>query len=361
MALTVAQRQKLYDAIIEFVLPVELDAILFIRLGRPPYLVAAQDHFPSFVTGALLNAKANEWEEELVVVLAEAKPRNRVLRLLADEIVATPYFGPLLQLERRLQKHNSLLKALPWRFEMEVREAQVCNVLVQTPEGRVSGTGFLIAPNLVLTNHHVIAPLLDPDAAGIEDTICRFDFKTLKDGRTITAGVEYHLDAIDWHVASSPLSAHDDEREPKSGLPTDDELDFAIVRLDERAGDHSVGAKQAIPGAATRGFIRIPAAPAAIVDGQPLVALQHPEGRPLEIAWGTSRRLNGNGTRLEHLIDTEGGSSGSPIFDLEWNLVALHHAGDPNFDKRHKPSYNQAIPISKIKEAATRSGVVLPK
>ena len=32
-------------------------------------------------------------------------------------------------------------------------------------------------------------------------------------------------------------------------------------------------------------------------------------------------------TRMHYRSPTEGGSSGSPVFDKQWNLIALHHAG----------------------------------
>ena len=47
---------------------------------------------------------------------------------------------------------------------------------------------------------------------------------------------------------------------------------------------------------------------------------------------------------LRYTVPTGRGSSGSPKFDGDWRLVALHHAGDPNWSAR----YNQDIPVSKI-------------
>jgi hypothetical protein len=361
MALTTEQRQRLYDALLATFLPGEFDELLFIRLGRPPHLVGPHGApFPTFVTDVLLKASANEWEEELVVKAADAKPRNRPLRLLADEIEATPFQESLPQLERLLHKHGTMVKAATWRMEMEEQEARICKVILPTPQGRIVGTGFLVGPDLVMTNYHVVAPLLSPGSgAAVENVRLRFDYKTLKDGRPVE-GVDYRLDAGDWEVLSSRWSKHDLEREPKSGVPSENELDFAIVRLASAAGNHAVGVGQAMSGSEPRGWVRIPDQVPALEKGMPLVMLQHPEGRPLEMAWAEVDSLNANGTRLKHRVDSQNGSSGSPIFDLKWTLVALHHSGDSDFSVGHQAAYNEAIPIVKIKEALGRGGVTLP-
>jgi V8-like Glu-specific endopeptidase len=51
---------------------------------------------------------------------------------------------------------------------------------------------------------------------------------------------------------------------------------------------------------------------------------------------------------VTYKTNTEAGSSGSPCFNANWDLVALHHSGDPNFDPGHKPTYNEGIPFSAI-------------
>ena len=52
-----------------------------------------------------------------------------------------------------------------------------------------------------------------------------------------------------------------------------------------------------------------------------------------------------NGTRVRYTLPTEPGSSGSPVFDGDWSLIALHHSGDP---RTKNPAYNEAIPAEKI-------------
>jgi V8-like Glu-specific endopeptidase len=63
---------------------------------------------------------------------------------------------------------------------------------------------------------------------------------------------------------------------------------------------------------------------------------------------------NDNGTRLRYRTNTEHGSSGSPCFDCDWNLVALHHYGDPAYHKN--PEFNQGIPIRAIRQLLESRG-----
>jgi V8-like Glu-specific endopeptidase len=81
----------------------------------------------------------------------------------------------------------------------------------------------------------------------------------------------------------------------------------------------------------------------------PLMIAQHPDGKPLKLAVDTESVIgvNANQTRVRYATNTEPGSSGSPVFDFDWNLVALHHLGDPAYN--HPPAYNQGIPINNIR------------
>jgi V8-like Glu-specific endopeptidase len=83
---------------------------------------------------------------------------------------------------------------------------------------------------------------------------------------------------------------------------------------------------------------------------------QHPDGKPLKLAIDTESVIgvNTNRTRVRYATNTEAGSSGSPVFDLDWNLVALHHLGDPAYD--HPATYNQGVPIDKIRDRLARTG-----
>jgi hypothetical protein len=74
--------------------------------------------------------------------------------------------------------------------------------------------------------------------------------------------------------------------------------------------------------------------------------VQHPDARPLELALDTEAviGLNGNRTRVRYRTNTEPGSSGSPCCAGNWDMVALHHVGDPRYGALSKEGdWNQGV------------------
>src|SRR5262249_37089753 len=66
-----------------------------------------------------------------------------------------------------------------WRMEMMRSERAVCRIEIGTEP---NGTGFLIAPGLVVTNYHVVEPVM---GAALPAISCRFDFKKKSDGKVV--------------------------------------------------------------------------------------------------------------------------------------------------------------------------------
>ncbi|HKH49129.1 MAG TPA: serine protease [Thermoanaerobaculia bacterium] len=98
-----------------------------------------------------------------------------------------------------------------------------------------------------------------------------------------------------------------------------DDLDATLLRLEEQP-------------AGCKPFPVAPALPLA--DGlQRLYIIGHPGGRELSISLNDNLLLDWQDPWLHYRTPTEGGSSGSPVFNHDWKLIGLHHAGDLNMRK----------------------------
>ena len=55
--------------------------------------------------------------------------------------------------------------------------------------------------------------------------------------------------------------------------------------------------------------------------------IQHPGGNQKRVSMYSNSVVFVGGNKVQYLTDTEPGSSGSPVFDKQWNVAALHHSG----------------------------------
>lgn len=197
-------------------------------------------------------------------------------------------------------------------------------VLAQHSVGRVNirderdklsgyGTGFLVSPTLLLTNHHVL-----PDARTARHSLIEFDYQ----------------DGIDGQPLKSVLLPF----APDRFFIANRELDFALVEVD---ADPDV--------LAGYGFCHLTAAQGTVLIGECVTIVQHPRGEKKQIALRENRLVDIPETVVHYAADTEPGSSGSPVFNDQWEVVALHHASVPT--PQHEPEYkylNEGIRISRI-------------
>ena len=229
-------------------------------------------------------------------------------------------------------------------------ESQVCRI--EIPEKEPQGTGFLVEPDVVMTNYHVIEGIKRGDGTP-DDVVLRFDYKVLNDGLTVNAGKTYRLAPGNgnWLVASSPYSARDAEVTPHSD-PAANELDFALLRINGAPGNDPAGGDTADPAPTPRKWIHIPERAHDFMGVRALFIVQHPEGKPMQVAIDTEAVLgvNANGTRVRYATTTEPGSSGSPCFSPDWRCVAIHHVGDPKYLHGKKPDFNQGVPVKAIRD-----------
>jgi hypothetical protein len=159
-------------------------------------------------------------------------------------------------------------------------------------------------------------------------------------------GREFRL-AADWLYDFSPYNAQEAAGQ-EDALPTAGELDFALLRLAEAPGSQPVSEKT--DDASPRSWVEISGRTYDFPQGSPLFIVQHPSGGPLKLALDTQAilGLNSNGTRVRYRTNTAAGSSGSPCFNSEWELVALHHSGIVK--------YNEGVPVALIADFLKQRG-----
>lgn len=179
------------------------------------------------------------------------------------------------------------LKSMAWlRRGLEVARS-VCRVV--TPVS--IGSGFMLAGGRLLTNHHVI-----PSAAVAEKSYAEFNVEEDLAGHLSPA----HRVAID-----------------AEGLVAQGDLDFCLAKLKEPA----VG----LP-LSEWGHLEVEATAVPSV-GEHVTIIQHPAGGPKQIAITANQVVNIYEHRLQYSTDTMPGSSGSPVFNDAWKVVALHRRG----------------------------------
>lgn len=150
------------------------------------------------------------------------------------------------------------------------------------------GTGSLVSPRLLLTNNHVL-----PSSAVAAVSRIEFDFQEGIDGR--------------------PLVPRTFRLDPTQFWMTSEDLDFSLVAV------------AAIEGGGY-GFNRLIEAEGKVIVGEAVTIVQHPGGETKQVALRENRVVDVLEQFLHYETDTQPGSSGSPVFNDQWEIVALHHA-----------------------------------
>jgi Trypsin-like peptidase domain len=93
-----------------------------------------------------------------------------------------------------------------------------------------------------------------------------------------------------------------------------------------------------------------------VTEGAYVYVIGHPAGGGLKFSIRGNDLLayDAESFRVHYTAPTEGGSSGSPVFNQAWQLMAVHHAGDAKMRRLDDPSAtyqaNEGITIKAIRE-----------
>ncbi len=237
--------------------------------------------------------------------------------------MSKPYAGVL---EAKVAKNAQKLPFALYLERASWAALRICRIEFNDGhEDCALGTGFLVGRDLVLTNHHVWQPVHDGKIAA-QTVRCRFDYTQPGSGTPISL-MESPL------MAKSPFAPGDDD--PAGREPNANELDYALLKISQRVGN-------------VRGWYDLALITGSPQANAPIKVVGHSDGFPASISEGSVLQYAGHGRRLRHDAWTEPGNSGSPIYDANFELVALHHATDPNISKNKAPKYNQGIPLKLI-------------
>lgn len=243
----------------------------------------------------LLGTSFNDLNESTTLVI------NRRLYLDhapdADNTREVPFLSPdpddSIQLETFLPPRQPDFVDVPFLQHAIANSHGVCKVSL--PAFGRSGTGFLVARNLILTSYHVLCEHADEDpTANAREVRIRFGFFAPEGSPDSTARF-YRLNAEQPIVEMSPTH----------------ELDFVLLCLAETSTNSS---------------------PLRLSQGHPLKQsalhiLQHPSGGAMKLAIGSNGVVDVYDRRyIQYVTQTRGGSSGAPCFGDSWEVVALHRA-----------------------------------
>lgn len=164
-----------------------------------------------------------------------------------------------------------------------------------------SGTGFLVSPRLLLTNHHV-----------------------LPDGETAAKGrIEFNYqDDVD----DNPLQPIAFPLAPDDLFLTNPALDYTLVAIQPHSRTGMA--------LASFGYLPLIAAEGKVLNGEFVTIIQHPNGDRKKIALRENELIDVLDNFLHYQTDTAPGSSGSPVFNDQWEVVALHHSGVPKLNSQ---------------------------
>ncbi|MBW4651652.1 MAG: serine protease [Kaiparowitsia implicata GSE-PSE-MK54-09C] len=313
-------RKQLREAI-ESAYPSPADLRLFVdeELGQNLSLISTAEAHRTVIFELIRWSIAKGYIDELILALAEDTQNPHIQRfcgrILQQRLSLNTSEGSASELPSDLDPaawdlevgYEELQAFLPKQFSFEADVGilrrglelanSVCKITFTDRSPQESATGVLIAPELVLTNYHVLSLKEGADLNAIAQS-ARFEF----------GYVSPNFGEV---TRTQTLKAADSD--PVPAFSPINELDYALIRLSPVA-NFSV---EPVP--FNHSLMLMPRSP--------LNLLQHPEGEAMKVSLSNNGVVKTNGARglVLYVNPTKCGSSGSPCFDSDWNLVALHH------------------------------------
>jgi len=247
------------------------------------------------------SSRSSQRESAAAKSIVEANPPERVEKRLkrlsrTRGIVASDRSHPTIE---RILQANDLL-AIRY-LEIGQRTARCVGRVRIKEAGKTIGfgTGFMVAPRLMLTNNHVL-----DSADRAAHSQVEFNFQENVDGKSLPISV--------FNLAPSEL------------FITNRDLDYSLVAVSPQSGDDA--------SLESFGFMKLIEEEGKLIVKEAVSIVQHPNGEPKQLAIRENRVVDILPNFVHYKTDTAPGSSGSPVLNDQWEVVALHHSGVPNRD-----------------------------
>ena len=236
-----------------------------------------------------------------------------------------------LNQQGRLEKVFGTESYLTWEWYRQGLHRCRAVARIETETGQGVGTGFLVYERdflsgdgsgaLLLTNAHVLSR--DGSGQSLAAMQAYLRFQAVND----SLQGRYRVQQI--VQSSAPV-----------------QLDFTLARLDRVVAEvEPLPVSQVAPDPSKR---------------QRLYAIGHPLGSSLSFSLHDNHLLDFKDPQLHYRTPTDPGSSGSPIFDDQWRLVALHCAGDKQMPRLHGDGVyeaNRGVWIKAVQRFCGQGGV----
>lgn len=216
------------------------------------------------------------------------------------------YFCGIAEIYSLSEQDVTLFQQLVEKGQENFKALKACNAVgrIESPKGHGIGTGVLVGSNLLLTCNHVFSK------TQVQQAWVRFGYKSGSYG--LEDVFELDLKFISYN----------------------NRLDYALVRIQGEP-------QQAI----------ISPTNTLLNDYQEIRLIHHPLGKAVEIS-DVGKIIRVGEEYIDHNIIAKEGSSGAPIFNSDWELVAIHQ-GHPGIGREIIQGTLGGIPIRAISSKIT--------